>query len=1315
MKTLKQFITLCLASILVTFVFVDILYSSEVPRPSIGILVPDSAVLPTESATAVECARNYCGSGARMLVVQPQRALEIGDLQILWIHQGDDQPLAWSVQTLRQLRQFVRSGGKLYLSGSSLELLHRLRIEPICPRLGQSGTDTHPAAVVPTVTEHPIFAGLTYGTKSGDRKDAIYLVDGGYPAFSDFYGTDGPAAGALLAKSASGAENPICEYAFGKGRIITVGWRLAHYDSKSNVYRENLIRLTENIFDYLANSTLWQPIVPRRPEIKFEASDVGVSAHELESLQLAIEDLAQAGEVTYPRGKEFLERLFEIKRRVESAEKSSIDEATELDDSFMDISADFATLKREALLADPLLQQFDRILAIRRSAKRLGMPANWESNSSLSHTGYNNDLVALKPGSDEVQTVFRPENDYYIGELDLNYDGNRLMFSMPGENGRWQLHELDLSTGKRTEIETITSSDVDNYDGCWLPDGGICFTSTAPMIGVPCVRGSSHVTNLYVKTPAGAIRQLTVDQEHNWNPCVMANGRIMYLRWEYTDIPHAFYRLLFSVNPDGTNQVEYYGSNSWWPNSMFNARPTPNNPNRFYAVVVGHHDTPRAGELILFDASKSNFEADGVIQRIPERGKKVEPIVRDGLTRNSWPKFLHPYPLSDKRVLVACKPNPAANWGIYLVDTFDNMLLLYEEPGFAMLEPTPVMKTPVPPAIADRTDPESKTATVFLADVYAGPGLKEIRRGEVKQLRIFTYNFAYHGMGGQVDRVGLDGPWDIRMVLGTVPVEPDGSAHFTVPAYTPIAVQPLDENGAALQLMRSWFTAMPGEVVSCVGCHERTNMAPVRSRTMATNRPASEIRPFYGPTRGFDFRREVQPVLDKYCVGCHNNSCQFDLSTVGVTGISPTVIPTGFSLENTEDEPVQAKDAYYNNSSRFSRSYMNLKRFVRNATIESDVNLLSTREFHANTTRLMQTLRNDPNGHYGVAPLLSSEDWERLTTWIDMNTPAHGTWVEISGARRTDNQAKRRFELKALYAGIEQSQEDVFNAYEPGAIKPILPPREAVERGLRARAELQEATDVQVDEPQPEERQMSIPFGDGHMLKLVYIPKGKLHGKAVGGFWLGACEVTNAQYRAFDSTHDSRLETGDFLSFSLEDRGFETNADDQPAIRVSQERAKEFCEWLSEKTGRNFALPTSEQWEYSARAGKTDSGLSYGDMDTDFSQFANLSDKTNYEIPTYAPWSLPSGAIPPWRPSDPRYNDGFRVTAPVGRFAPNAWGVYDLHGNAAEWTATEQGGQAVVKGGSWNSRPSEAQFGAWQVYPTNQRVFDVGFRIILNP
>ncbi|MFP4453874.1 MAG: RtcB family protein, partial [Desulfobacterales bacterium] len=172
-------------------------------------------------------------------------------------------------------------------------------------------------------------------------------------------------------------------------------------------------------------------------------------------------------------------------------------------------------------------------------------------------------------------------------------------------------------------------------------------------------------------------------------------------------------------------------------------------------------------------------------------GEPVEPVILDSLADASWPRFLHPFPLSEKYFLVSCKPTKTAHWGIYLVDIFDNFVLLHEEPGWAMLEPIPLRETPRQPIIPDVVDPSRTDANVLLMDVYRGPGLDGVPRGSVEALRLVSYSFTYHGLGAEPDRVGLDGPWDVKRILGTVPVADDGSAHFKVPACTPVSVQPL--------------------------------------------------------------------------------------------------------------------------------------------------------------------------------------------------------------------------------------------------------------------------------------------------------------------------------------------------------------------------------------------------------------------------------------------------------------------------------------------------------------------------------------------
>ena len=973
---------------------------------------------------------------------------------------------------------------------------------------------------------------------------------------------------------------------------------------------------------------------------------VSAQAAPREALRLAIEDLSATYPQQYTRGPEFLRRLATVSNDVQ-----------------------FVALQREALLAHPLLDGVS-LLVVRRGERNLGLPWNWEGNSSLPQGGYDNEIMTLSDlrGGGTLSTLYRPEGGRFVGDVDLDFDGSRLLCSISGVKGRWRLAELTFGASNATprQIVQIDEPDVDNYDACYLPDGDILFTSSAPFTGVPCVGGSAHVANLYrLDRASGAIRRLTFDQDHDWCPTVMNDGKVMYLRWEYSDIPHFVSRILFQMNPDGTDQREFYGSNSYWPNSTFFARPVPGSPGRFVGVVSGHHDTQRMGDLVLFDASKGRSEADGAVQRIPGRGKKVDPTIRDDLTKANWPKFLHPWPLSDKYFLVACKPSPSVGWGLYLADVFDNLVLIKEVPGSALLEPIPLAARPKPPGIVSRVRPGQKDATMYLMDVYAGPGLAGVPRGTVKKLRLFTYHFAYQGMGGQVNRIGFDGPWDIKRIIGTVPVEADGSAYFRVPANTPISMQPLDADGHALQLMRSWTTAMPGENQSCVGCHDRMNSGPPAQRTIAQSKPPAEITPWYGPTRGFSFRREVQPVLDRYCVSCHD------------------------VYRDRPDVPMGAAAAAYNQP--FPPSYLELRRHVRTPTMESDMHLLTPGEFHADTPELFQLLRA---GHHGVN--LDAESADRLATWFDLNTPGHGTWEEIVGKRRVDRQHERRQEMMRRYANIDEDPEQVFPAKFMAAAQEPRAPESMPSTSVAA---LQAPVTVQ----SPEVR--SIDLGGGVAMQLVKIPAAK-------PFWLGRCEVSNEQFQRFDSSHDSGIEVGDFLQFSVRERGWPVNSASQPVVRVSCQQAEAFCRWLSELTGLRCTLPDEARWESACRAGAA-TAMSYGGTNDNFAAFANLADQSFHRVKNYEPWSLPFEAVPPWRPAVESVDDGYHASAPVGHFRPNAWGLYDMHGNAAEWTSTDDGtGRRVVRGGAWSDLPWNARCDSRVSYPPWRRVFNVGFRVL---
>jgi formylglycine-generating enzyme required for sulfatase activity len=1041
----------------------------------------------------------------------------------------------------------------------------------------------------------------------------------------------------------------------------------------------------------------------------FEQAKKELAGLNVPALCRAVEDLGASYPGKYRDGAAMLQPLREFEKELPALSKGLEDR----DPGALDKFSQLVALREKALLSNPLLD-FAQVLLVKRREDNLALPQNWQGNSSLNPQVRNEIcLMPVQSPDRPLKTFYQPAKDYFVGDVDLNFDGDKLLFSSIGSHNRWQIFEIQMDGTGLRQVTPGEEPDVDNYDACYLPDNRIVFDSTSTFQGVPCVGGGDYVANLQLMNPDGTgIRRLCFDQDNDWCPVVLPSGRVMYLRWEYTDSAHYFSRVLMSMNPDGTGQTAVYKSNSYWPNSTFYARPLPGSPTKFVGIISGHHGVPRMGELVLFDTAKGRQEDTGAIQRIPGYGKPVKGIIKDELVNASWPKFLHPYPLSDKYFLVSCKPTEKSLWGIYLVDVFDNLLLLKEQPGWALFEPVPLRKTERPPVIQDKVKLTETNATVYVHDIYAGAGLLGVPRGTVKSLRVFQYEYSYRNQGGHYF-VGMEGGWDVRRMIGTVPVEADGSAMFRIPANTPVALQPLDEEGKALQQMRSWLVGMPGEYVSCVGCHESQNSTAAPTQGIAARKAPVDPAPWYGPKRGFSFVREVQPVLDQYCAGCHNGQA-------GRPNLSdPKIIPTSGGI------------------SPLPQSYVALHPYVRRNGPEGDYHTLTPLEFHANTSLLVQMLRK---GHHNVK--LSAEAWDRLLTWIDINVPAYGTYHEVAAI--PSNFEQRRYEAKKKYANVDEDIEAIpdperklvaFVTPEPEAPRPapVAVPGWPIDPE-KAR-QLQQALG---------NTEMNLDLGGGMSMPLKKVPAGDFVMGDVDGygneyptaaariensFWIGAAEVSLAQYQQFDPHHRNG-----YYDMHYKDQvkpGYLMDHPDLPVIRVSWDQAMAFCQWLSARSGKKVLLPTEAQWEWACRAGSA-TPMFYGGLDTDFSAFANLADASLSKLAV-------SGVDPqPIRhpdkfwdfvPKEARFNDGTVHLAPVGQYQPNAWGLRNMIGNVAEWTRDDYRpypyqsqaacagmGEEVrktVRGGSWADRPKESRASARWDYPQWQRVYNVGFRIVV--
>ncbi len=1055
-----------------------------------------------------------------------------------------------------------------------------------------------------------------------------------------------------------------------------------------------------------------------------------------ESLRQAIDHLCDRYGQQYANGPKYLEQLQQLEQQRANGEE---------------VTASLRDLQRTALLDHPLMREL-QIVLVRRKPKDLrdpklrterdrsinyagapgreiGLPSNHECNASLERWAYENDLAILHPDG-TLSTLYRPDDGGYVGEIDLHWDAERLLLT-ESDAMHWKISEIHPDGSGYRQVSQMPD-DVDCMDPCYLPSGKIIFGSTASYQSVPCWHGQKWVSNLYVMDSDGSgVRQLCFDQDHDFHPCVLPNGQVLYHRWDYTGISHVYLRPLMVMNPDGTGQRAAYGSNSWFPNSLYFPRPVPNRSGELVAILSGYHGVHRMGQLVRLDLDRGWQEAEGLVQRISGEGQPITPKIRDALVDQDWPKFLHPYPISSHFFLVSCWRHAKGSWGIYLADVFDNLVLVHEQPGWALLEPTPLRPRPVPPVIPDRVNLQDDQATVYLHDVYMGPGLEGVPRGTIKSLRVLAYHFAYRGLAGS-DKIGFGGPWDAMQIIGTVPLEPDGSAHFQVPANTPLAVQPLDEEGKAVQLMRSWFTAMPGEQLSCVGCHETPANTPQTRLGRAAQKAPRAITPWFGPPRGFDFAREVQPVLNQHCVSCHHgdDAPKPDLRPEEEVE-NPPVVSIGYAdrMHPQMREETGGKLPY-------TPAYLGLIHYIRRPNIEDDVSLLTPGEYHADTSELVQLLRN---GHYGVA--LDAEAWDRLVTWIDLNGPCHGTWQDVYSI--PDTAVDRRSELQHRFGGPKR---------DPEKVTPIHHRTRSVSRSDAPSIDVARPTRRAETSAAPTEDlpRKSIDLGENVTIELVRISPGELphlersesthpadESRVIRQpFWIGVFEVTNEQFRRFDPQHHSGYYAKRHAH--ADDRGLPMNDPQQPVVRVSFDQAERFCRWLAQRTGMDVRLPSELEWEYACRAGTT-TPLFYGTTDDDFSQWANLADagfgkglmtiKAGRVYPegvTQVTGGVPHLLLEGAQLSDTRYRDGAVVTTTVGSYQPNRWGLHDMHGNATEWTQTLgnlaidrdstrqavlRSARRIVRGGSFFDRPARSTSGFRLDYPAWQRLFHVGFRV----
>ena len=988
--------------------------------------------------------------------------------------------------------------------------------------------------------------------------------------------------------------------------------------------------------------------------------------------------------------------------------------------------------KRAILLANPLLNG-DKILTVRYQlgnrdrramAPELGTQSNnWSNQESARRKGFNADLVELSNLRDEVQirTIYKPDNTSSIADLKLHWDGDRAMFTQTMSDNRWNVFEVKLNNGDCKKLIDNPEPDLEFYDGTYLPDGRIIANSNIGYQGVPCVNGSDPVGNMVLYTPQSKnLRRLTFDQDANWNPVIMNNGRVMYTRWEYTDLTHYYTRIVMNMNPDGTEQKALYGSGSMFPNSTFDVQPLPGYASAFVGIISGHHGVARSGRLILFDPAKARKGAAGMLQEIPHRNRPIVDEVKDRLVDGVWPQFIKPSPLNDTYFLVAAKLDKNDLWGIYLVDKFDNVTCLHKMEGEGYISPIAVRKTVTPPAIPDRVKLDDKQATVFIQDIYEGEGLKGIPRGTVKSLRLHAYEYAYVQTQSDHNWHGIQSGWDIKRMLGTVPVEEDGSVIFKIPANTPVSIQPLDKDGVAVQWMRSWLTGQPGEIVSCVGCHEDQNQIVIPKRVIASQKAPHALTPPEGGTRSFTFDLEVQPILDRACIACHNGEGK------------------AFDLRGGKKD-----------GKGYGTSYLNLHPYVHRQGGEGDMVVLYPYEYHPNTSELVRLLKK---GHYNVQ--LTDAEWRKIYNWIDYNAPDKGYFnanVLKSFPYQGYDQIERRKQLTDKYAGgagVDWKKEIADYAAQlknKGEIKPVMPKTVSPVKEKVLKVKGWPFAPDRVKEMLADEKETVkvLEIAPGVQMTFVRIPAGEFvmgsyHGepdtypttkvKIDKAFWMGELEVTNQQYNTIFPQHDSRYVDQQWKDHVVP--GYPANKPEQPVIRVSYNDAMEYCKILSQKTGLNITLPTEAQWEWACRGG-SDEDFWLGNLNADFGKKDNLADVTTNKFAVSGVDPQPMSPESPWYkyytflPKAANVDDGSLVQVGGKKYEANPFGLYCMHGNVAEWTRSDYvpypykenpkkvSEYKVVRGGSYIERPKYSTAYSRKGFYPYQCVFNVGFRVII--
>ncbi len=681
------------------------------------------------------------------------------------------------------------------------------------------------------------------------------------------------------------------------------------------------------------------------------------------------------------------------------------------------IFAEVTALRRKIMFQNPLLD-FSDIMFLKRHYLR-GIE-NMGTHICDQCYGFNQlpggGLFVLKNAfSDDPQVVpvlTEPiKGGRYAGQMldeswgylspELSHDGTQILFAAADTKGAprhkyiWNqencLHifkaDFDMKTGKASNIVQLTDGAFNEFDPCFLPSGRIAFISERRGGYVRCsgLRPVPTFT-LHSMNPDGSdITTLSWHETNEWAPAVDNNGMLIYTRWDYVDRGSNNAHHLWITTPDGRDPRALHGN--YHKNEFVvthfegDVQPIPGSP-KLVATANAHHGQSY-GSLVLIDPQVKDDDLMAAVRRITPDQRFPESEIRHGGTSPN--RYATAHPLSEQFYICVYDPfgvwnaHFTNNFGIYLLDAFGNRTLIYRDPQISCRDAFPLKTRKLQPIVPHRTlrgkplEPgetfqpidEStlpKTANVGLVNVYDSkypfPEGTKISRLRVVQV-LPKPNFV-----ANQPRIGYGNQKNARRILGTVPVEEDGSAYFSIPVNIPVYFQALDEKGVAVQTMRSDTYVHEGEELICQGCHEERHSA-ITARPQvpkAMMRAPSTIKPDPEGTDPFNYVKLIQPILDAKCVKCHEESDD------------PKAIDLSRGPENEH----------------FFTSFKNLKPYcfffdhyhwTAPETIPG--------QFGSNASKLYKILTSE---HHGLE--LTPEELYRFTLWMDNNCDFYGAYEE---------------------------------------------------------------------------------------------------------------------------------------------------------------------------------------------------------------------------------------------------------------------------------------------------------------------------------